>query len=310
MSALEDFRRYLELERGASSHTIAAYTRDIREFAVAVLEDEDFDRWENVDRDLARCFLVKLNEKADGKRSIQRKRSALKSFFRFLIRNGVRNDNPFDQLPQLKANQPLPKVMSINQIDQLINSVSGYWQSQLEAGAAKGENGAEFSAARDRALIEIIYSGGLRISEAVGLNLSDLSRGVMKIRGKGKKERLAAIGSTAERAIRQYLPLRRDFLTDRGSDAPLFINQQGTRLTARSFQRNLKNYLVFAGLPADFTPHKLRHSFATHLLDAGADLRSVQELLGHENLSTTQIYTHVGIERLKKVYRSAHPRAK
>ena len=192
----------------------------------------------------------------------------------------------------------------------MINSIADYWQNQINSGSVKSEESGNFACARDQAITEIIYSGGLRISEAVGLNMGDISRDVMKIRGKGKKERLGAIGSSADAAVRRYLALRRAFTSERGPDAPLFVNQQGTRLTVRSFQRNLKNYLIAAGLPPDFTPHKLRHSFATHLLDAGADLRSVQELLGHENLSTTQIYTHVGIERLRKVYQEAHPRAK
>ena len=165
------------------------------------------------------------------------------------------------------------------------------------------------AALRDSALTETIYSGGLRISEAVGLNVGDLdlAEGVMQLRGKGKKERLAALGGPAVRAIRSYLRQRRMNGEAILPETPLFVNKAGTRLNARSYQRDLQEYLAFAGLPADFTPHKLRHSFATHLLDAGSDLRSVQELLGHENLSTTQIYTHVSVQRLKNVYDKAHP---
>ena len=162
-------------------------------------------------------------------------------------------------------------------------------------------------------MIEVIYSGGLRISEAININYGDidLSSGVVKVRGKGKKERLAALGRPAVNALREYLDLRSSLgLGGRDRASALFLNQSGTRISARSFQRDLKNYLLTAGLPPDFTPHKLRHSFATHLLDAGADLRSVQELLGHENLSTTQIYTHVSAERLRKVYTEAHPLAR
>ena len=167
------------------------------------------------------------------------------------------------------------------------------------------------AALRDLALTETIYSGGLRISEAVGLDIKDVDMGsaVMQIRGKGKKERLSALGSHAVNALRNYLRARRANGFPVSRDMPLFVNRSGTRLTARSYQRNLQEYLVFAGLPPDFTPHKLRHSFATHLLDAGSDLRSVQELLGHENLRTTQIYTHVSVQRLRKVYDEAHPRS-
>jgi len=157
----------------------------------------------------------------------------------------------------------------------------------------------------------VIYSGGLRISEAMGLNFEDvdLGHGIMRVRGKGKKERIAAIGGPAERALGRYLAIRPIRSGNTAPRAPLFVNKYGNRLTARSFQRLLKAYLATAELPGDMTPHKLRHSFATHLLNAGADLRSVQELLGHASLSTTQIYTHISAERMKEVYAKAHPRA-
>ncbi|MBE6365588.1 MAG: tyrosine recombinase XerC [Lentisphaerae bacterium] len=252
-----------------------------------------------------------LHESGNSKRSIQRKLSSLRSFFRYLMITGNAGMNPFADLPQIKADKPLPKVMSINQIDLLISAVSTCWETALAAGTVRTEGGALFSSSRDRAIIEAIYSGGLRISEALNLNYADadISSGIIKVRGKGKKERLAVLGSPARKALREYLRFRNAAGGNRQPDAPLFLNQQGSRLTPRSFQRNLKNYLATAGLPPDFTPHKLRHSFATHLLDAGADLRSVQEMLGHENLSTTQIYTHVSAERLKQVYSDAHPLA-
>lgn len=310
MSKVDDFRRYLELERGASVHTVTAYLKDIEEFSVKVMDNADFDDWASVEPDHGRRFLMLMHEKNISKRSMQRKISSLKSFFRYLIRRGVFSENPFAGIAAVKADKPLPKVMNISQIDQLINAVFSYWLDMKESGASKSDESADFASRRDVAMIELIYSAGLRISEAVNLNISDVSGEVIKIRGKGKKERLGAIGRSAASAIRNYRRFCNQMGFPRGADDPVFINRFGERLTARSFQRNLKNYLVYAGLPPDFTPHKLRHSFATHLLDAGADLRSVQELLGHENLSTTQIYTHVGVERLKKVYRNAHPRAK
>ena len=308
-----DFLRYLRAERNASEHTAAAYSRDILEFVTRVKGgDESFNDWAGVDRDDAKIFLVKLHEAGDGKRSMQRTLSAMRSFFRYLVRSELVKENPFLRLPPVKADQPLPLVMSISQIDRLTAAVDGYWRQALAAGIPKSEESAVFSAARDLAMIEVIYSGGLRISEAVGLNYGDIDLigGVAKVRGKGKKERLAVLGRPAERALRAYLKLRAGLGAGRAPGSPVFLNQAGERLTPRSFQRNLKNYLLTAGLPPDLTPHKLRHSFATHLLDAGADLRSVQEMLGHENLSTTQIYTHVSAERMKEVYKEAHPRAK
>ena len=246
------------------------------------------------------------------KRSIQRKLSSLRSFFRFQIKHENLKENPFSGLAPIKSDKPLPVVMSISDIDRLIAGVRDYWTGVAAAGLSKSEDAAEFAEARDAAMIELIYSGGLRIGEAVGLNLGDvdLNNRVVLVRGKGKKERLAAIGTPCCNALRAYFPRRRSVGAERQSSAPLFVNRFGERITARSFQRNLKNYLQAAGLPPDFTPHKLRHSFATHLLDAGADLRSVQEMLGHENLSTTQIYTHVTAERMRQVYKKSHPRAK
>ena len=190
----------------------------------------------------------------------------------------------------------------------LVNAVESY---QLTA-PHKHEEDAVFAAARDKAMIEMIYSGGLRISEAVNLNWQDCDffNDVMKIRGKGKKERLAMVGSSAGKAVFEYQKICRSLGFAVSGANPVFLNRFGERITARSFQRNLKNYLISAGLPAELTPHKLRHSFATHLLDNGADLRTVQELLGHENLATTQIYTHVSLRRMQEVYSQSHPAAR
>lgn len=311
-SLTERFLHYLETERNSSAHTVSAYARDIREFAVKIREDENFNDWTSVDHDQARTFVMKLFDAGDSKRSIQRKLSALRSFYRFLIKHDLAENNPFSGLAPIKSDKPLPVVMSINDIDRLIAGVKEYWQQAAITGLSKTEDSAEFAQARDTAMIELIYSGGLRIGETVGLNLGDIDNrnGCVRVRGKGKKERLAAVGTQAENALRAYYPQRKTVGAERSQDSPLFVNRFGTRLTARSFQRNLKKYLLISGLPPDFTPHKLRHSFATHLLDAGADLRSVQEMLGHENLSTTQIYTHVSAERMKQVYKDSHPRAK
>ncbi|MBR7131819.1 MAG: tyrosine-type recombinase/integrase [Lentisphaeria bacterium] len=311
--SLAGFIRHLRTEKDSSEHTIAAYYSGVVEFAVKVRQsDASFDDWQSVDREEARSFIIRLTESGNAKRSIQRKLSAMRSFFRFMITNGEVSSNPFENLPVLKTAKPLPKVMSVNQITLLIDAIDTYWNNLVALGIARDPGGAEFSRSRDKAITEAIYSGGLRISEVLALNYADpdLSSGIIKVRGKGKKERLAMLGTPAKKALREYLRYRNAAGGSRESASPLFLNQQGGRLTPRSYQRNLKNYLLTAGLPPDMTPHKLRHSFATHLLDAGADLRSVQEMLGHENLSTTQIYTHVSTERLKEVYSENHPLAR
>lgn len=311
MSQLENFLRYLGAERNASEHTIAAYKADIAEFGKRVMDRENFDDFASIDRDQARSFVVQLYAAGDSKRSVQRKLSAMRSLFRYLLRQKVVESNPFANLPPIKSDKPLPVVMQVQQVEKLLESIPLYWQQKITDGNVKNQAQAEGASLRDTALTETIYSGGLRISEAVGLNIADidLAQGLMNIRGKGRKERLAALGAPAVRALSAYLRFRRSQGIPALRDGAVFLNKSNQRLTCRSYQRNLQEYLLFAGLPPDFTPHKLRHSFATHLLDAGSDLRSLQELLGHENLSTTQIYTHVSIQRLKSVYNQAHPRS-
>ena len=311
MNLTENFLRYLALERNASEHTINAYKADIAEFCKRVMENEEFDDFGSVDRDQARSFIMQLYAAGDSKRSIQRKLSAMRSLYRYLLRQQAVESNPFANLPPIKSDKPLPVVMQIQQVEKLLESIPLYWQEKIADGNVKNEIQAQAASLRDSAITEAIYSGGLRVSEVLGLNIADidLAQGVMSIRGKGRKERLAALGAPAVRAVSAYLRFRRSQGIPAIREGALFLNKTGERLTCRSYQRNLQEYLLFAGLPPDFTPHKLRHSFATHLLDAGSDLRSLQELLGHENLSTTQIYTHVSIQRLKTVYANTHPRS-
>lgn len=314
-ASISGFLNYLGNERNASAHTLNSYRMDIFQFARMILNSDPAEKpcdWTTTTVNDARFFIVKLQEDEKVTRtSIVRKLSALRSFYRYMEREKIVHANPFAGLVSPKRQKMLPKYMTVDEVGRLLDSPAVVWREAIEKDLVKSEAGAAFSCARDTAILEVIYSGGLRISEALGLNFSDIDliSDVMKVRGKGKKERYAALGDPAVRALRNYLTLRRNFSSDERKGAPLFINQDGGRLTARSFQRNFKNYLAASGLPADLTPHKLRHSFATHLLDAGADLRSVQELLGHANLSTTQIYTHINAERLKQVYNKAHPRA-
>ena len=310
---LENFLQYLKIEKQSSDHTVNSYQLDIQQFIELMAGgDENFDNWQQFSRDDARSYLQELHKLKLTKNSIARKLSAMRSFYKFMQLENSVDTNPFMRLPAQGRERKLPQVMSLGAIEKLIESVQPYWVDQLQRGLAKNEELASFAAVRDKAMIEVIYSGGLRISEAVGLNFKDLDMlsGTMLVHGKGKKERICALGRPARAALRNYFAIRRSRGGKEVPHAAVFINRNGGRLTARSFQRNLKEYLLAAGLPPDFTPHKLRHSFATHLLDAGADLRSVQEMLGHADLGTTQIYTHVSTERMKEAYRKAHPRAK
>lgn len=309
---VENFLAYLRNERQASEHTIANYGMDIEQFAHLALDSslEKAD-WKQADVYQARSFIVSLQNENLARTSILRKISSLRSFYRYLVREDVVEINPFVGITSPKKAKRLPKYMSIDEVGKLLDSPALYWQDAHSKGITKDDDSAKFATARDTALLEVIYSGGLRISEALGLKFADLDlrQGIMKVKGKGKKERIAALGAPAINALQHYFKVREIRSANSLPVAPIFINKHGNRLSARSFQRFFKNYLMTAGLPHDMTPHKLRHSFATHLLNAGADLRSVQELLGHANLSTTQIYTHISSERLKAVYNKAHPRA-
>jgi len=309
------FLDYLRAERDASPLTIRNYFAGIAEFA-AWFEQKYRQRcdWLHVDSFHARAYLVHLTEKRLNRATIHLKMSALRSLFKWLVRAERVKHNPLVGLTLPKKAQRLPKFLTIQQIEALLEAplkaASGGRASRRAEFEANGSAGAspsnDFAVWRDKAILETLYSAGLRIHELVQLNDDDLDilGEVVRVRGKGKKERLGALGGPAVETLQKYLELR-----VRQSRGPLFVNKFDGRMTARSVQRMLKKYLIAAGLDPSLTPHKLRHSFATHMLDAGADLRSVQELLGHANLSTTQIYTHITPERLKKVYEKAHPRA-
>jgi len=283
---IEKFFRYLDIEKGASPHTLANYRVDLASFK-AFLGDLGLER---VDPLLLRRYLAELKSKNFAKRSIARRLSCLRSFFRFLCREGHLKTNPVSVLRSPKLDRKLPPVLEVEEVARLLDNHDT---------SVKG--------LRNQALLETIYSAGLRVSEVVGLDLEhvDFISGMVKVYGKGKKERLCPIGARALQAIRLYLehhPKAKEVKA-------LFLNQRGRRLNVRSVRRVLDEALQHASLNRHVSPHALRHSFATHLLDRGADLRSVQELLGHQSLSTTQIYTHVSAERLKRVYDKAHPRA-
>ena len=308
------FRRYLETERNASPHTVDAYLRDLAQFVKllrwAPAAPGSSWPWDKIDQAVARRFLIEMQKERLGRRSLVRKLSTLRTFCRFLVREGLFAGNPVSGMSSIKLPKTLPQVLTTDQVGRLLAAPETYWQRLAGNPQASPSQkaAAALAARRDRAVLEVIYSGGLRISEATGLSTGDLNFGTgsFRVRGKGKKERVCFLGKPAASALRDYLELRQRVAAAEG---PLFVNQRGTRLTPRSVQRSFKLFLREAGLPPDCTPHKLRHSFATHLLDAGADLRSVQEMLGHVSLSTTQIYTHISAERLMEAYAKAHPRA-
>ena len=315
--ALEHFVRYLRGERNASEHTVANYAMDIRQFIVQQwgADARPPHRWKEVDRFAARRFLVSFQKSGSKPTTTRRKMSSLRSFFRFMLREEYAALNPFTGVVMPKRPRSLPKILSVAEVKRLLESPMAV-PDVAPVGAAPRETGAwgEYARWRDTAILEVLYSGGLRVAELTGLSDAqvDLFSGVARVRGKGKKERLSPLGSHAVRALQKAMELR-DLLWvgwgKGGRPSAVFLNKNGGRLTPRSVERLMKRYLAFAGLNPNLSPHALRHSFATHLLDAGADLRSVQELLGHASLSTTQIYTHVSIERLKEVYEKAHPRA-
>jgi integrase/recombinase XerC len=296
---VEQFLNYLHAERDASPMTVRNYSADIHVFRVWFAgKFKGPPDWPRIDPFHLRGYLVHLTEVRYDRATIHLKMSALRSLFRWLVRTGHVKHNPLTGLTLPKKARKLPKFLTIQQIEALLDA-------PLKSETHQRANG-DLPAWRDKAILEVLYSGGLRIHELEQLNDDDvdLIGEVVRVRGKGKKERLAPLGGPCVETVQKYLQLR-----GRTSRGPLFVNRFGGRMTARSMQRMLKQYLVAAGLDPSLTPHKLRHSFATHMLDAGADLRSVQELLGHANLSTTQIYTHITPERLKKVYDKAHPRA-
>lgn len=293
------FLQFLEGEKNASPHTILNYSRDLEEF-LGFLKQKSV-TLPQVDRLVLRSYLSFLRERNLARPSINRQISTLKTFFRFLTREGLISQNPTTILSLLKAEKRLPVFMSEEEVSNLIESL--YSRDALGL--------------RDRAILEVLYSGGARVSELVGINLEDLDLlgGVIKVMGKGKKKRLILIGKKASEALEAYLEKRPELFRRKRSDIAqekeaLFLDRWGGRLRSRSIERLINKYVARASLKIKISPHVFRHTFATHLLNAGADLKSVQELLGHASLATTQIYTHVTTTRLRDVYMRSHPRAK
>jgi len=309
---MNSFVNYLKNEKQASEHTIKNYVMDAAQF-IRLSPDAD-DDWTKVTHATARRFAMELASAGLARSSVNRKLSSLRAFFRFLMREGHIQGNPFSQIQSAHGSRKLPMFLDIDQVSKLLDAPNAYWSKVASARKSEtdGRQECEYIAARDTAILEVIYSGGLRISEAINLNYQDIDfiAATFKVRGKGRKERLCMLGKPAIAALRTYLQKREALgLAQRRQSGPLFLNQRGEKVTVRTIERWFKTYVNEAGLTADCTPHKLRHSFATHMLAAGADLRLVQEMLGHASLATTQIYTHVDVARLIEVYAKAHPKA-
>ena len=309
---IEHFVKYLQGEKNASEHTINSYLIDIRQF-VELTWGEDAKppyNWKEADRFAARKFVVFFQKLELEPTTTGRKLSALRSFYKFLVREEYLPLNPFSGLHLPKRGNYLPAVLSMNEVEQLLAAPHA-----LAAAATPNGIFQEYIPVRDTAILEVLYSTGMRIGELVGLTESriDILSGIISVLGKGRKERLCPLGRPAERALQNALSMRSEVWASLGMQGDarnsLFLNKHGGPISARSIERSLKTYVGYCGLKPSISPHALRHSFATHLLDNGADLRSVQELLGHASLSTTQIYTHVSVEKLKRVYEDAHPRA-
>ncbi|MCI0492881.1 MAG: tyrosine recombinase XerC [Planctomycetes bacterium] len=292
------FLQYLRVERGASPHTLKSYREDLLALAEYLVDDDgNCPNPGSITTNELRGFVSALHEAGYAKASIARRLASVRSFLRFGQREGWANGNPAKALRNPRKSTKLPHFLSTDEVGKLL-------------AAPLGETA---SAIRDRAILETLYSAGLRVSELVGLCDGDLDFAacILRIRGKGKRERLAPVGSYAVRALRAWLAVRKLSPREKvGREAPVFTNKFGTRLTTRSVARMLEKYLKETGLDQRTSPHTLRHCFATHLLDRGADIRSVQELLGHKSLVTTQIYTHVSTANLKAAYDKAHPRAR
>lgn len=286
---------YLVAEKNASPYTIDRYRHEIGE-CLAFLEEQGVHVWADVDRLVLRRYLAWLNGQGYVRASIARRLSELRSFGHFLVREGVVGINPFSAVSSPKVPKHLPTSLSIAETVALLSAPDATTPQGL----------------RDRAILEVLYSGGLRVSELVGLDLNSIEwqRNELRVWGKGAKERIGLLGRPAMAALHVYLEQGRPPLLQGRTSNALFLNRSGSRLTTRSVMNILKKYSRLIGLEKRATPHTLRHTFATHLLDGGADLRSVQELLGHARLATTQIYTYVSQSRAREVYLHSHPLAR
>jgi len=291
---LKDYQGFLQIEKNASPNTITAYFKDIEDFAI-FLNTEGVVDLEAVEYITIRKYLAQLNKRDYTRKTIARKLSSLRTFFKFLLRENFIEQNPFQLVSTPRGDKKLPIFMYTEEINELLNRPDITMPLGL----------------RDRAIMDILYASGIRVSELVQLNVSsiDFVAELALIKGKGKKERYVNLGKLSLESLGNYLDHGRNKLTADIENEALFLNRYGERLTDRSVRRMVDKYVDQLALNKKISPHSFRHTFATHLLNAGADLRVVQELLGHANISTTQIYTHVTKEKLQSIYKDFHPRA-
>jgi integrase/recombinase XerC len=297
---IDDFSSYLRHERCSSVHTHKNYLVDLSQFFGFLekrfpgISKDGVGRIGEVDADMVREYLGSIFTSHTAS-SIARKLASLRTFFQYCLRRGLVGANPAKEVATPKIPKRVPKFLTVDEVVALLEAPTG--------------DGALCS--RDRAIMELLYAAGLRVGELVGLDIGDMDFSAMTVRvkGKGRKERIVPFGDKARGAITTYLDRRPSLLPDGSKERAIFVNRHGGRLTARSIERMLSKYMRKCGLQKSVTPHVLRHTFATHLIGAGADMRGIQELLGHASLSTTQKYTHVGIENLMRAYDQAHPKA-
>jgi integrase/recombinase XerD len=302
---LDEFLSFLSAEKGASNNTVAAYRNDLRQLATYMRPKEDGKKaeedgksWEKVDRVIIQDFILDLKSRKYAETTVARKVAAIRSFFSFLESEGTISCNPTEGLASPRVGKMLPKAISPNEVDELLEQPCK--RSTPEA-------------RRDRAMLELLYATGMRVTELVSLDLTNLNldpeNAYVKCSGKGAKERVIPIHEQAAEAVQEYLEGARPTLVRNKNEKAMFVNRRGERLTRQGFWLILKGYARAANLHEDVTPHTLRHSFATHMLRGGMPLRHVQEMLGHANISTTQVYTHLTTEHVREVYEKAHPRA-
>lgn len=291
---IESFIDYLTVERGLAANTLDSYGRDLKQYC-RYLEEGLKISARDASRTTVVAYLLHLQKQGRTTATIARRLAALKSFYQFLVQERLLADDPTADLESPKQQKKLPRVLTVKEVELLLNQP----RPLLPSGR------------RDKAMLEVLYATGIRVSELVSLDVGDvnLNLGYVRCLGKGNKERIVPVGSAAIRAVASYLERAREELLRDANERALFVNHVGKRLTRQGFWKIIKRYAREAGINKPITPHTLRHSFATHLLENGADLRSVQELLGHADISTTQIYTHVTRGHLKDVYAQAHPRA-
>jgi len=297
---LQRFYNYLQSERRYSSHTVAAYRRDIKHFINnCELQESQLMQWDEIKQpDIRRCVAALHRQGLSGK-SLQRWLSSIRSLYKFLCRFDRASNNPALGIPAPKSAKRLPKTLNVDEINQLLSVSNG--------GSQQGETSLSV---RDNAMMELMYACGLRLSELSGLNVPDIDwqQQIIQVTGKGQKQRRLPFGGKAREALDRWLKQRTTLVNE--NEAALFVSTRGSRLSNSSIQKRLKKMAMTQGLATNIYPHMLRHSFASHILESSKDLRAVQELLGHANLSTTQIYTHLDFQHLAGVYDDAHPRAR